>query len=207
MVHQSGEGGHRQHQDRQLFMGDDSLQISQSVERHSGWQWGVPWNWRSQQPAFISSGFFPMRCNCLTAWGYRWMCHHSHRPILHKYVFLMKMYSKKTKERQKKSTHEICWAKIRTHVFLSFLSLDVCSYLWDFISEWEDSHNTKTDVWHNFLLMLLHSSRANNCLIIDLLHSSHFGKTRRKNTGVPNDADEGSVPFRSNRAKELLLCL
>lgn len=62
MLHQSSSEseleGHRQHQSRQLFMGDDSLQISQSVERHSGWQWGVPWNWRSQQPAFISSGFF-----------------------------------------------------------------------------------------------------------------------------------------------------
>lgn len=48
------------HRNRQTFMGDDSLQISQSVQRHSGWQWGLPWNWRSQQPAFISSGlFFP----------------------------------------------------------------------------------------------------------------------------------------------------
>lgn len=46
-----------------------------------------------------------------------------------------------------------------------------------------------------------------NCLIIDLFHSGHVGRTSRKNTGVPNDADEGSVPFRSNRAKELLLCL
>ena len=40
MVHQSFSEseleGHRQHQTRQLFMGDDSLQISQSVERHSG---------------------------------------------------------------------------------------------------------------------------------------------------------------------------
>lgn len=62
MLHQSSSEseleGHRQHQTRQLFIGDDSLQISQSGERHSGWQWGVPWNWRSQQPAFISSGFF-----------------------------------------------------------------------------------------------------------------------------------------------------
>lgn len=46
------------HQTRQLFMGDDSLQISQSGERHLGWEWRAPWNWRSQQPAFISSGFF-----------------------------------------------------------------------------------------------------------------------------------------------------
>lgn len=54
-----GAGGHR---NRQTFMGDDSLQISQSAQRHSGWQWGLPWNWRSQQPAFISSGlFFPPR--------------------------------------------------------------------------------------------------------------------------------------------------
>lgn len=31
-------------------------------KRHLGWQWGLPWNWRSQQPAFISSGlFFPPR--------------------------------------------------------------------------------------------------------------------------------------------------
>lgn len=62
MLHQSFSEseleGHQQHQTRQLFMGDDSLQISQSEERHLGWQWGVPWNWRSQQPAFISSGFF-----------------------------------------------------------------------------------------------------------------------------------------------------
>lgn len=40
MVHQSFSEseleGHRQRQTRQLFMGDDSLQISQSVERHSG---------------------------------------------------------------------------------------------------------------------------------------------------------------------------
>lgn len=104
MVHQSSSEseleGHQQHQTRQLFMGDDSLQISQSVERHSGWQWGVPWNWRSQQPAFISSGFFPTRCNSLTARGYWWICHNTHKPILHKYVFLMKMYSRKTKEWQ-----------------------------------------------------------------------------------------------------------
>lgn len=40
---------------------------------------------------------FPMRCNCLTAWGYWWICHNTHKPILHKYVFLMKMYSKKDK--------------------------------------------------------------------------------------------------------------
>lgn len=52
----------RGHRNWQTFMGDDSLQISQSVQRHSGWQWGLPWNWRSQQPAFISSGlFFPPR--------------------------------------------------------------------------------------------------------------------------------------------------
>lgn len=49
----------RGHRIWQAFMGDDSLQISQSVQRHSGWQWGLPWNWRSQQPAFISSGLLP----------------------------------------------------------------------------------------------------------------------------------------------------
>lgn len=48
----------RGHRNRQTFMGDDSLQISQSVQKHSGWQWGLPWNWRSQQPEFISSGLF-----------------------------------------------------------------------------------------------------------------------------------------------------
>lgn len=48
----------RGHRNRETFMGDDSLQISQSVQRHLGWQWGLPWNWRSQQPAFISSGLF-----------------------------------------------------------------------------------------------------------------------------------------------------
>lgn len=51
-------GTGRGHRNRQTFMGDDSLQISQSVQSHSGWQWALPWNWRSQQPAFIPSGLF-----------------------------------------------------------------------------------------------------------------------------------------------------
>lgn len=86
-------GGHR---NRQTFMGDDSLQISQSVQRHLGWQWGLPWNWRSQQPAFISSGlFFPREVQSPDSARLPNVSKHPPEPILLEYVTLMRKYFQK----------------------------------------------------------------------------------------------------------------
>lgn len=51
-----GNGGGAKCHSRQIFMKDDSLQISQSWTRLLQWHRGVLQNWKSQQPTFISSG-------------------------------------------------------------------------------------------------------------------------------------------------------
>lgn len=79
----------RGHRNRQTFMGDDSLQISQSVQRHSGWQWALPWNWRSQQPAFIPSGLFSQLPDSVMLLN---VSKHPPKPILPKYVTLIRKY-------------------------------------------------------------------------------------------------------------------
>lgn len=60
-------GGRKRHS-RQIFMEDDSLQISQSCTSLSWWHRGARQNWKSQQPTCISSG--PVQSPLILWWSW-----------------------------------------------------------------------------------------------------------------------------------------
>lgn len=162
MVHQSfseSELEGHQHQTRQLFMGDDSLQISQSVERHSGWQWGVPWNWRSQQPAFISSGFFQWGA---IAWQHEVIGGYVITPI--KPFCINVRFSENALQKRQKNGRRLvikfevksenmceCCCGLHGSKCSSLVSLKMCSFLYEIQLLWNDFRSVIT-IWSHLLI-------------------------------------------------------